>query len=196
MYGSAALVGSATDPHRTPKGGAMARPIIPAVDRFMSHVSPEPNSGCWLWAASTNSAGYGSFRVGSKARRTSKKVLAHRFSFDLLVGPIPQGMFVCHKCDVRSCVNPEHLYLGNEQINLSDMALKCRGRQSLAGLPYGVTRSRNSSTKNPFTAQVHFLGENIQLGAYATAEEAGAVASAERDRLHGTILDAAEGREP
>lgn len=82
------------------------------LDRFMAKVSPEPNSGCWLWTGSIQQSpfpkypgynGYGSFA------RPGKSKLAHRASYELFVGEIPDGLHIDHLCRVRSCVNPKHL---------------------------------------------------------------------------------------
>lgn len=74
------------------------------INRFWRYVSPEPNSGCWLWTGSeADGAGYGGFWDGKKHCR------AHRFSYEAFVGPIPKGLQLDHKCRVRCCVNPDHL---------------------------------------------------------------------------------------
>lgn len=91
-------------------------------DRFWRHVSPEPNTGCWLWTGLLNRKGYG---VLGQAR-DGKNEAAHRVSHRLFVGPTPPGLFVCHRCDVRHCVNPAHLFLGSHKDNMRDMVEKGR----------------------------------------------------------------------
>lgn len=76
-----------------------------------------------MWTGSKISAGYG--RFGSY--ENSKKIIrSHRFAYELMRGPIPSGLFLCHKCDVRACVNPDHLFLGDQQANMDDMVRKGR----------------------------------------------------------------------
>jgi hypothetical protein len=93
----------------------------PAKIRFESKVFKLPESGCHLWTASLFDAGYGKFYV-----EKNKPVLAHRFSFILEHGSIPKGMCICHRCDVRSCVNPVHLFLGTIGDNNADRDNKGR----------------------------------------------------------------------
>ena len=72
-------------------------------ERFYKKVQMEPNSGCWLWEASCGRNGYGCFQVGKKNRK------AHRVSYELHIGPIPDGLQLDHLCRNRCCVNPDHL---------------------------------------------------------------------------------------
>jgi hypothetical protein len=82
----------------------MARTKIPLIDRLMKFVSPEPNSGCWLWIGSCRPDGYGQIWDGATHMKT-----AHRVTYEILRGPIPEGLELDHLCRVRCCVNPWHL---------------------------------------------------------------------------------------
>lgn len=90
-------------------------------ERFDAKWIPEPNSGCWLWTGAISGI-RPSF--GVKSGRTD---VAYRVSYKLHCGDIPDGLYVCHKCDVPMCVNPDHLFLGTQSDNLQDMAQKGRG---------------------------------------------------------------------
>ena len=81
----------------------MGRPLIPAKEKFWRNVSPEPNTGCWLWAGEVQPEGYGRFTM------RHGHVSAHRFAWELFHGPIPEGFHIDHLCRVPSCVNPDHL---------------------------------------------------------------------------------------
>lgn len=87
--------------------------------RFWSKVRKR-DGWCWLWTAFTEN-GYGMFWRDGRPQRAS------RVAWEFLRGPIPKGLWVLHKCDVRSCVNPDHLYLGTVEDNVKDMM--DRGRQ-------------------------------------------------------------------
>lgn len=81
--------------------------------RLLSKVSPEPNSGCWLWMGRTDSGGYGvvEFYDPEAAKRGKKSIskCAHGAMYRAIVGPVPEGLDLDHICRVRSCVNPAHL---------------------------------------------------------------------------------------
>lgn len=103
----------------------MSNPGRPLAERFWKYVIPEPNTGCWLWMAAGNRHGYG--RLGT-AGRGSRRMLAHVISWTIHKGPVPEGMVVCHRCDVPWCVNPGHLFVATQADNLRDMFAKGRAR--------------------------------------------------------------------
>jgi hypothetical protein len=79
-------------------------------------------SGCWLWTGAIQSRGYGSTCIGE-----SRSALAHRVAYTLLVGPIPDGMTIDHRCEVKRCVNPTHLEPVTRAENLRRHAAAHRG---------------------------------------------------------------------
>lgn len=106
---------------------------------FMAKVEPEPNTGCWLWSGVRNGErGYGRF---DSAPRSGLHERAHRASYELFVGPIPDDLLVLHTCDVRICVNPDHLFLGTQKQNMQDCIDK--GRHPFSQSIPGVRRQPN-----------------------------------------------------
>ena len=86
-----------------------------AAERFWSKVQPEPNSGCWLWSGACNSGGYGQFFIHGK------QVMAHRWIYEQLRHPIlndPPAAVIDHLCRVRCCVNPAHMEVVTNRINI------------------------------------------------------------------------------
>ena len=92
-----------------------------AFERFHEKWISEPNTGCWLWTAGRS----GGKRYGVMAFN-GKPQLAHRISFILHKGKFPENLYVCHKCDVGLCVNPDHLFLGTQKDNMNDCQKKGR----------------------------------------------------------------------
>lgn len=112
-----------------------ARRNAPIADRLAALSIPEPNSGCVLWLGSANDAtgGHGRITIDGRVRPV------HRIAWELAHGPIPAGLHVCHTCDVGSCINPSHLFLGTHQTNMADMKFKGRSR--------GAVGTRNGRAK-------------------------------------------------
>lgn len=88
--------------------------------RLADRSAPVPLAGCWLWTGPVAPGGYGKASIGSM------QVFIHRISFELFNGPLPDGMVVCHECDVPACWNPAHLFAGTETDNRLDMIRKGR----------------------------------------------------------------------
>ncbi len=84
----------------------------PAIERFWEAVAKRSN-GCWIYRGAPQ-------RYGQLMKDDGKMTTAHRFSYELHHGPVPTGLFVCHKCDVKGCCNPEHLYAGTHEQNNQD----------------------------------------------------------------------------
>ena len=108
---------------------------------FKEHYMPVPNSGCWIWMSTLNGSGYGRFHF------EGKRFCVHRFAYERLVGKIPVGLDLDHKCRVRCCVNPHHL----EPVTRSENVLR--------GLsPY--LASKRSNTKEYCKHGHRFTKEN------------------------------------
>lgn len=88
--------------------------------RLEKHYIPEPMSGCWLWIGMAATGGYGLLKYEGRRLR------AHAVSYEIHNGPIPVGLYVCHRCDVPSCVNPDHLFVGTQGDNMRDAKIKGR----------------------------------------------------------------------
>jgi hypothetical protein len=126
---TSALLATAPDGGRdamTTQDSSTPRTIVsslrgPIEDRFWTKIRLCDN-GCWEWDAAKIHGGYGVIRTG----RPHKMVKAHRFAWEWFRGPIPPGLCVCHHCDNPPCVNPSHLFLGNNSDNVRDSMEKGR----------------------------------------------------------------------
>ena len=76
-----------------------------------------PFSGCWIWLGKVNTGGYG--YIYSPIDQGQHRM--HRASYETYIGPVPEGLYVCHQCDIKSCINPSHLYAGTPGDNTRDL---------------------------------------------------------------------------
>jgi hypothetical protein len=96
--------------------------------KFWHYVTPTAAaSECWLWGGMKSHWGHGIISDQPRGH-----IRAHRFAWELFNGPIPEGLIVCHKCDVPSCVNPLHLFVGTPADNSHDMKIKGRAAKPQA----------------------------------------------------------------
>lgn len=138
-------------------------PTAKDIQRFWRNVNRlDDETACWEWAKGKNRQGYGKFGMNNK------NILAHRFIWIALHGPIPSHMRVCHHCDNPSCVNPAHLFLGTQSDNMNDMFSKGRatrkgehnGRAKLT--PFKVREIRTLYSEGGITQKQ--LAERFNIG--------------------------------
>lgn len=127
------------------------------INRLWSKVNLDPN-GCWIFTGCDNGYGYGLLQVGSKALK------AHRLAYESTNGPIPDGLMVCHTCDVRRCCRPSHLFVGTSLDNMSDCISKGR-----AVYPKGEEHGCVKLTE----IQVTYIRQHPSRGLTALAKEYG-----------------------
>jgi len=130
------------------------RRFLSTEERFWDYVK-KSLFGCWEWKAGKDAGGYGHFFLKSLGKGKKKHTKAHRFSWELHYGPIPDGLFVCHKCDNPACVRPTHLFLGDNSTNIKDAFNK--GRMTRRGI-------KNSRAKTTETEVIKIRKTNQLKG--------------------------------
>lgn len=133
----------------------------PPHDRFWEKVARAGPDECWLWTAARDRRGYGHFSI------KNAQAGAHRVSWELHNGPIPAGLFVCHRCDWPRCVNPAHLFLGTAADNNADMVAK--GRQSRGARHADKIRGEKSGAAKLTEAKVRDIMACSSKGASLSA---------------------------
>lgn len=101
----------------------MPRKTKPAIERVMNRIEMIPIAGCWIFMGALNESGYGIVGKGGRGYGNDR---AHRITYSHFIGEIPECLFVCHKCDQPACCNPNHLFLGTNQDNVTDCIAKGR----------------------------------------------------------------------
>jgi hypothetical protein len=138
-------------------------------ERFWKKV--DKSGDCWLWTASTNNKGYGKFRIAGKS------LYSHRVSYEMNVGPIPQGMQVDHLCYVRNCVNFSHLRLVTHKQNLENrFGAQRNSKSGIRGVSWNARESN-------WRAQIKHDGKVMCVGRFDTIAEAESAAITKRLEL-------------
>jgi hypothetical protein len=134
-------------------------------DRFFAKILMTDT--CWIWTADTARTGYGRMYVTSNPRHGRKMELAHRLAWKLLRGSIPSGMLVLHHCDVRACVNPDHLFIGTQLDNIYDMFAKGRSHSQTARACHkGHAFSADNTIRTRFGRRVCRTCVNFNYSSY------------------------------
>ncbi len=152
-------------------------------ERFWSKVDRKSDDECWLWTARRDKDGYGQIRIGSEVDGSTQNTRAHRLSWELANGPIPNKLQVMHLCDTPPCVNPRHLRLGTHKENMADKVQKGRAAvgRTMAAATQGKKMTNNTSgyigvtfVKSRGNYRASITKEMVRhgLGTFDTAAEA------------------------
>jgi hypothetical protein len=140
-------------------------------ERLMAKVSVKSEKECWNWNGCRLKKGYGQMWDGERLK------LAHRVSYEVYIGPIEGGMFVCHRCDNPVCVNPAHLFLGTNAENMADKVSKGRQSRKLKDADVAAIRSASGVTQQELAKQFNVGQDQISR-----------IRSGKRWKLFGTSL--------
>lgn len=147
---------------------------IESVKRRLDKYSDRVESGCLEWHGYKDVYGYGILLVTGNGKKANKK--AHRLSYELAVGPIPDGMLVCHSCDNRACIEPSHLFLGTPADNNADMMRK--GRYRPGGKPHPGSKNGRAKLTESQVVAIRKLVSKYGISAAAIARSLNMSASA------------------
>lgn len=149
------------------------------MERFLEKIQINKTSECWEWVASKFQNGYGQFKVGDKNYK------AHRFSYEMLVGPIPEDMQIDHICHVKTCVNPSHLRPCTRSENRYN---SLRHKDNKSGYK-GVCWHKSS---RKWHAHISFNGRRIYLGDFSNPVDAYAAFCEAALKYHGEFANFGE----
>lgn len=131
-------------------------------DNFWKHV--KKGSDCWIWKGAKLIKGYGQFSLGKRGKR----ILAHRYSYILHNGRIPEGLEVRHTCDNPSCVRPDHLVVSSHLDNMKDMVKK--GRQA-SGRGHRLGSKTQCPRGHPYFGKNLYIAPDGERGCRACRKE-------------------------
>lgn len=155
--------------------GSTVLTTVSLEERFLAKVNK--TDSCWLWEAATDSKGYGQISTTPKPDGSYVREQAHRVSYELFVGPIPEGLHIDHICHVVRCVNPEHLRPVTVKENLEHRAGAARHSKS------GVRGVSWCASLRKWRAAMTHHQQHVYVGYYSTIAEAEAAVIAKRNEL-------------
>ena len=151
---------------------------IPFETRFLAKVDKSNPDACWIWTGAKDPNGYGRFAIVHGVAR-----LAHRVSFEIANGEMPEGMVLDHKCHNPACVNPDHLRLCTQKENCQNLKWNSRNSTGFKGV------YRNGSK---WMAQININGKSTYLGQFATPEDAHNAYCVAADKVFGEFANYGE----